>query len=86
MTTSQFLGDLFELVTLDHIAHLIFAEVAQLDSAFQTGTDFFHVILETAQCRNPAIVNRLALSQDASACRTSNPSIGHEAASDDTSA
>jgi hypothetical protein len=44
----QFLGDLLELVALDHVAHLIFAEIAQFDSAFQTGTDFFHVILETA--------------------------------------
>src|SRR5262245_28544492 len=86
MTTSQFLGDLFELVTLDHIAHLIFAEVAQLDSAFQTGSDFFDVVLETAKRRNPAIVNRLSSSQNASAPDAGNPAIGHEATSDDASA
>src|SRR5215467_12304362 len=86
MTTSQFLGNLLELIALDHVAYLIFAEVTQFDSAFQTGTNFFHVVLKTAQRRNPSIVNRLTFSQDASACHTSNPAIGHEAASDDTSA
>src|SRR5215471_18405709 len=86
MTTSQFLGDLLELIALDHVAYLIFAEVAQLDSTFQTGTDFFHVVLETAQRRKAAVVNRLALSQNASACRPSNPAIGHETTSDDASA
>src|SRR5215831_18019185 len=86
MTTSQFLGDLLELIALDHVAYLIFAEVAQLDSTFQTGADFLHVVLKTAQRRNPAVVNRLSLSQNASACRASNPAIGDEATSDDPSA
>ena len=45
----QFLGDLLELVALDYVAYLIFAEVTQPDSAFQTGTNFFDVILETAE-------------------------------------
>src|SRR5262249_31503016 len=63
----QFLGNLFELVTFDDVAHLVFAEVAQLDSAFQTRAHFFHVVFETPQRRNAAIVNRLALSQDTSA-------------------
>src|SRR6476661_7267009 len=86
MTTSQFLGDLFELVTLDHVAYLIFAEVTQLDSTFQTRSDFFHIVLETAQCRKPAIVNRLSSSQNTSAPDAGNPAIGHEATSDDASA
>src|SRR6266513_1387372 len=77
---------LLELITLDHVAHLIFAEVAQLDSTFQTRTDFFHVVLETAQRRNPAVVNWLALSQNASAPGARDPAIGHEATSDDASA
>src|SRR5262245_41311026 len=86
MTTSQFLGDLLELIALDHVAYLIFAEVAQLDSAFQTGSDFFDVVLETAKRRNPAIVNRLSFSQNASAPSAGNPAIGHEATRDDASA
>jgi len=49
------------LVTLDYVAHLVFAEIAQLDAAFQTRADFFDVILETSQRRKAAIVNRLAL-------------------------
>src|SRR5437762_2074206 len=32
---SQFLGDLLELVTLDYVTHLVFAEIAKPDSAFQ---------------------------------------------------
>src|SRR5215831_8626355 len=86
MTTSQFLGDLLELIALDHVAYLIFAEVAQLDSAFQTGSDFFDVVLKTAKRRNPAIVNRLSSSQNASAPDARNPAIGHETTSDDASA
>src|SRR5206468_9498547 len=57
-----------------------------LDSTFQTRTDFFHVILEAAQCRKPAVVNRLALSQNASAPGARDPAIGNEATSDDSSA
>ncbi len=58
----QFLRNLLELVTLDYIAHLVLAEIAQLDSAFQTGTHFFDVILEAPQRGNAAVINRLALS------------------------
>src|SRR5262245_61829261 len=86
MTTSQFLGDLLELIALDHVAYLIFAEVAQLDTAFQTGSDFFDVVLKTAKRRNPAIVNRLSSSQNASAPDARNPAVGHETTSDDASA
>src|SRR5215217_4184385 len=82
----QFLGDLFELVALNHVAHLVFVKIPQLDSAFQTGTDFFHVVLETAQRRNPAVVNRLASSQNASAARACNPAISHKTTSDDAPA
>src|ERR1700756_5930346 len=82
----QFLGDLLELIAFDHVADLIFAEVAQLDSAFQTGADFFHVVLETAQRRNSAVVNRLALSQNARARHTSNSAIGDKTTGDDAPA
>src|SRR5947208_17023856 len=44
----QFLSDLLELIALDHVAHLIFAEVAQSDSAFQTGPHFIPVVLDPA--------------------------------------
>src|SRR6266567_3840362 len=76
----QFLGYLFELITLDDVAYLVFAEVAQLDSAFQTRAYFFHVVLETPQRRNAAIIDRLALSQDASACSAGDAAIGDQAA------
>src|SRR5215471_2371935 len=82
----QFLGDLLELITLDYVTHLIFAKIAQLDSAFEAGTDFLYVVLETAQRRNPAVINRLALSQDASARSARDAAIGHEATSDNASA
>src|SRR5437016_5906719 len=45
--TSQFLCDLFELITLDGVANLIFTEITELDAAFQTGAYFLHVILES---------------------------------------
>src|SRR6058998_3531636 len=69
----QFLGYLFELITLD--------EVAQLDSAFQTRAYFFHVVLETPQRRNAAIIDRLALSQDASARSAGDAAIGDKTTS-----
>jgi len=80
---SQSLRNLFELVALDHVAHLIFAEVAKLDAAFQAGAHFLYVVLETAQRRNPAIVNRLALSQEAGARSASDAAIGDQTTSDD---
>jgi hypothetical protein len=60
MTTSQLLRDLFELIALNHIAYLIFAKISQLYSAFQTRAVFFYVILESAERRISAVVNRLA--------------------------
>src|SRR5690242_2072966 len=82
----MFLGTLLELIALDHVAYLILAEVTQLDSTFQTGTDFFHIVLEAAQCRKPAVVNRLALPQNTGAPSARDPAIGNEATSDDASA
>lgn len=86
MITSQFLRDLFELITLNHIAYLIFAKISQLNSAFQTRADFFYVVLETPECRNSAIVNRLTPPENASPCCARDPTIGYEATSDDASA
>jgi hypothetical protein len=31
----EFLGDRFKLVALNNVAHLIFAEIAELDAAFK---------------------------------------------------
>ena len=45
----EFLGHGFELIALDDVAHLVFAEIAELDATFQPGTDFFHVVLKTAE-------------------------------------
>ena len=46
---SEFLGHSFELIALNDIAHLVFTEIAKLDTAFQTGTYFLHVVLKTAE-------------------------------------
>src|SRR2546430_16948094 len=79
----QFLRKLFELVALDYVAHLILAEVAQLDPTLQAGTHFLHVILETAQRGKSAVVNRLALSQNAGARSAGDTAICHQTTSDD---
>src|SRR5438093_13276193 len=81
----QFLGYLFELITLDDVAYLVFAEVAQLDSAFQTRPHFFHVVLETPQRRNAAIIHRLSLSQDTSDRRTVDAAFGDNTTSNNAS-
>jgi hypothetical protein len=82
----QFLRNLFELITLDHIAYLVFAEVAQLDPAFQPGAHFFHVVLETPQRRNAAVVNRLALSQNTCPPSSGDATIGDQATGNNASA
>ena len=56
----SFCATCFELVALDDVADLIFAEIAELDAAFEPDADFLHVVLETAQGGKTAIVNRLA--------------------------
>jgi hypothetical protein len=48
MASSQFLRESLKLVTLDHVADLIFAEIAKLYSTFQARTHFLHVVLEAA--------------------------------------
>src|SRR5713226_6121089 len=80
----QFLRDGLELIALDDVAYLIFVEVAQLDAALEADANFFHVVLETAQSREPAIVNRLALSQDSRPRRPRDPAIGDEASGHDS--
>src|SRR5438067_9665173 len=57
---SQFLRHLLELVTLDDVAHLVFAKISELNTAFEPGPNFLHVVLETAQSRHPAIEYGLA--------------------------
>src|SRR4051812_35044328 len=77
---SEFLRDGLELIALDDIAHLIFAKVAQLDSAFEADADFFHVVLETAQSRESAVVDRLTFPQHTRARGACDPAIGDETA------
>ena len=81
-TASQLLRDRLELIALDDVAHLIFVEVAELDAALETDAHFFHVVLETAQRGEAAIVNRLAPSQHPRARGARDPAIGDEAAGD----
>ena len=79
----QLLRDRLELIALDDVAHLIFVEVAELDAALETDAHFFHVVLETAQRREAAIVNRLAPPQHPRARGARDPAIGDETAGDD---
>src|SRR6266446_7191088 len=85
-TASQLLCDRFKLVALNDVPHLVFAEVAELNAAFKTGTHFFHIILEAAQRRNPAVVHRLPFSENTGARGASYATIGHKTAGDDASA
>src|SRR2546421_4135326 len=85
-TASELLRDRFKLVALNDVAHLVFAEVAELNAAFKTRTHFFHVILEAAQRRNPPVVHWLPFPEHARARGASYATIGHETAGDDASA
>ena len=82
----NFCATCFELIALDDVADLIFAEVAELDAALEADADFLHVVLETAQGREPAIVNRLAPAQDPRPGGAADPPISDQAAGDDPSA
>ena len=75
---SKFLGHRFELVALDDVADVIFAEIAELDAAFQTGADFFHVVLETAQRGKSAIIHWLTLADYSGASGPSDSPIRHQ--------
>src|SRR6266404_2251269 len=83
---SQFLRDLLEHITLDDVAHLVFAKISQLNSAFESRAHFFYVILEPAQGGKPAIINRLTTSQDPCSRRSRDATIGDETSGHDPSA
>src|SRR3954449_6394128 len=80
----QLLRDLLERVALDDVADLILVEIAELDTALETDANFLHVVLEAAQGRKPAVVNRLATTLHARARSARNSAIGDEAACNDT--
>src|SRR6478735_5116213 len=80
----KFLRDGLEQVALDNVAHLIFAEVSQLDAALEPDPDFFHVVLEPAQRGEPAVVNRLAPPQDPRPRGACDSPIRDEATGDDS--
>jgi hypothetical protein len=79
---SQFLRDGLEQVALDDVAHLIFAEIPQLYPAFEADPDFLHVVLETAQGGQSAVVNWLASPQNTGSRGACYPPVGDEAARD----
>src|SRR5260370_41907087 len=83
---SELRRDRFTLVALNDDASLVCAGVADLNAAFKPGTHFFHVILEAAQRRNPAVVHWLLFPEHARARGASYATIGHETAGDDASA
>ena len=78
----QLLGNLFEVIALDDVAGLVFVEIAELDAALEAVADFLHVVLETAQRGEAAIVNGLAAAQHAGAGGAGDAAIGDEAAGD----
>src|SRR3954462_9531295 len=80
----EFLGNGFEQVALDDVGHLVFAEIAQLDAAFETDAHFLHVILETPERGQTSVVNRLAASQNSRPRRPGNPPVGNETAGDNS--
>src|SRR5207244_3411806 len=75
--------ELFELIALDDVADLVFAEISELDSTFQTGAHFLHIILESPQSGESAVINRLAFSQHASASGAGDSSIGNQTTGND---
>src|SRR5262249_38196262 len=78
----QFLRDSFKLIALDHVAYLIFAEITKLYAAFQPGTHFLYIILETAQRRDPAVINRLPFAKHAGSRRPRYATISYQTAGD----
>ena len=62
---------------------MVFVEIAELDAALEAAADFLHVVLESAQRGEAAIVNRLAPAQNAGPRGARDAAIGDEAAGDD---
>src|SRR5581483_7590732 len=80
---SQLLSDGFKLITFDDVADLILAKVSQLDSAFQTRPHFLHVVLDSAQRGDSAVVNWLPFSHHPRARGPRNAAISDQATGDD---
>src|ERR1700751_6348865 len=74
---SELLGDLFQSVALDDIANLVFIEISELAAALNPGPDLFHIVLEPAQSRHSAIINRLPLAQNPRSSGADDSAIGH---------
>src|SRR6516165_9234578 len=74
---SQLLRNLFEVVTLNDIADLVLREIAELDSAFDTGTNLFDVVLKSPQRGDAAIVNGLPFSEHAGARSPGDSAVRH---------
>src|SRR2546423_2872615 len=83
---SKFLRHGFELIALDHVANVVFIEVPELDTTFQTRPDFFHIVLKTAERGKSAVINRLTLSDHPGAAVASNSPVCDQTAGDDSSA
>jgi len=73
----QLLGDLFQSVTLDDIANLVFIEISELAAALDPGSDLFYIVLESAQGRQSAVINRLPLAQNPRSAGADDSAIGH---------
>ena len=79
----QFLCDLLQLVALDDVSDMVLAEIAEFETAFQTGTHFFHIVLESSQSRHATVVNWLAAAQHSRARRSGDATVGDETSGHD---
>src|SRR5207253_9364070 len=79
----QFLRDLLVRITLDDVAHLVFAKISQLNSAFESRAHLFYVVLEPAQGGKPAIIDRLTTSQDPCSRRSRDATVGDKTSGHD---
>src|ERR1700683_1237354 len=77
--SSEFLRHFLECVALDNVARLVLVEVPELDAAFEAAADLLHIILETAQRGETAVVNRLATAEDPRAGGAGDAAIGDHA-------
>src|SRR3984957_8642241 len=79
---SQLLSHFLEIVTLNDVTNFVFGKVAEFDPTLDTSSHLFHVVLESAQCRDTAIINRLPATQNSGSPCAGNSAVCDEAAGD----
>ena len=66
----QLLRHFLEVVALNNIADFVLRKISKFYTAFNPGSHFFHVVLETAQRGDSPVVDWLSTAQDAGSTRT----------------